>query len=80
VDIAQPDQTDIAIENCKLYLKSGGYIFLVIKTRSIDVTKDPRKVIENEIKKLEQSFQIKQIIDLQPYDKDHAMVVATFLG
>jgi len=80
VDIAQPDQTDIAIENCKLYLKSGGYMFLVIKTRSIDVTKDPRKVIENEIKKLEQSFQIKQIIDLQPYDKDHAMVVATFLG
>ena len=55
-------------------------MFLVIKTRSIDVTKDPRKVIENEIKKLEQSFQIKQIIDLQPYDKDHAMVVATFLG
>ena len=80
VDIAQPDQTDIAIENCKLYLKSGGYMFLVIKTRSIDVTKDPRKVIENEIKKLEQSFKIKQIIDLQPYDKDHAMVVATFLG
>ena len=80
VDIAQPDQTDIAIENCKLYLKPGGYMFLVIKTRSIDVTKDPRKVIENEIKKLEQSFKIKQIIDLQPYDKDHAMVVATFLG
>nr|AIE93250.1 fibrillarin (flpA) [uncultured marine thaumarchaeote AD1000_33_B07] len=50
------------------------------KTRSIDVTKDPRKVIENEIEKLEQSFKIKQIIDLQPYDKDHAMVVATFLG
>jgi len=63
-----------------LYLKSGGYMFLVIKTRSIDVTKEPRKVIENEIKKLEQNFQIKQIIDLQPYDKDHAMVVATFLG
>ncbi|SVA60016.1 uncharacterized protein METZ01_LOCUS112870, partial [marine metagenome] len=44
VDIAQPDQTDIAIENCKLYLKSGGYLFLVIKTRSIDVTKDPKRV------------------------------------
>ena len=80
VDIAQPDQTNIAIENCKLYIKSGGYMFLVIKTRSIDVTKEPRKVIENEIEKLEQSFKIKQIIDLQPYDKDHAMVVATFLG
>ena len=80
VDIAQPDQTDIAIENCKLYLKSGGYLFLVIKTRSIDVTKDPKRVIEDETKKLESLFQIRQTIDLHPYDKDHAMVIATSLG
>ena len=80
VDIAQPDQTDIAIENCKLYLKSGGYLFLIIKTRSIDVTKNPKGVIEDEIKKLESLFQIKQTIDLHPYDKDHAMVIATSLG
>ena len=79
VDIAQPDQTDIAIENCKLYLKSRGYLFLIIKTRSIDVTKDPKRVIKNEIKKLESLFEIKQTIDLHPYDKDHAMVIATLL-
>ena len=80
VDIAQPDQTEIAIENCRLYLKSGGYIFLVIKTRSIDVVKDPRSVIKEEIKKLETLFQIKQTIDLHTYDKDHAIVIATSLG
>ena len=80
VDIAQPDQTDIAITNCKMYLKSNGYLFLVIKTRSIDVVKDPRSVIKEEIKKLETLFQIKQTIDLHPYDKDHAMVIATSLG
>nr|AIF11495.1 fibrillarin (flpA) [uncultured marine thaumarchaeote KM3_52_B01] len=80
VDIAQPDQTDIAIDNCKMYLNSGGYLFLVIKTRSIDVTKDPKKVISNEIKKLEPLFEIKQIINLQPYDKDHVIVIAIFLG
>ena len=80
VDIAQPDQTDIAIDNCKMYLKSSGYLFLVIKTRSIDVTKDPKKVISNEIKKLEPLFEIKQIINLHPYDKDHVIVIAVFLG
>ena len=79
VDIAQPDQTNIAIENCRLYLKSGGYLFLVIKTRSIDVVKDPKKVIKDEIKKLDTMFEIKQTIDLHPYDKDHAMVIATSL-
>jgi len=79
VDIAQPDQTNIAIENCRLYLKSGGHLFLVIKTRSIDVVKDPKMVIKDEIKKLETLFDIKQTIDLHPYDKDHAMVIATLL-
>ena len=80
VDIAQPDQTDIAIANCKMYLKSNGYLFLVIKTRSIDVTKDPMKVVSNEIKKLEPLFEIKQTINLHPYDKDHVIVIAAFLG
>jgi fibrillarin-like pre-rRNA processing protein len=77
-DIAQPDQTEIAISNCKMFLKDGGYLFLVIKTRSIDVTQQPKKTIENEIKKLHSNFSVIQNIDLEPYDKDHAMVVAKY--
>jgi fibrillarin-like pre-rRNA processing protein len=79
-DIAQPDQTEITITNCKMYLKEGGYLFLVIKTRSIDVTRAPRKIIESEIKKLEPNFTVIQNIDLESYDKDHALVVAKYLG
>ncbi len=77
-DIAQPDQTEIAIANCKLYLKNSGYLFLVIKARSIDVTQAPKKIIENESKKLQTNFEILQLIDLHPYDKDHAMIIAKF--
>lgn len=79
VDIAQPDQTEIAITNCKMYLKNEGYLFLVIKTRSIDVTKAPRKIIENEKKKLQTNFELEQVIDLMPYDKDHAIVIAKYI-
>jgi len=79
VDIAQPDQTDIAIANCKMFLKNSGYLFLVIKTRSIDVTKAPKKIIEKEKNKLNENFEIIQVIDLSPYDKDHAMVIAKYL-
>lgn len=75
-DIAQPDQTDIAITNCKQFLKKGGLMFLVIKTRSIDVTKSPKRIVEEESEKLEELFDILQTIDLHPYDKDHAMVIA----
>ena len=80
VDIAQPDQTNIAIENCKMFLKNNGYLFLVIKSRSIDVTKDPKKIFEGEIKKLEGSFKINQVINLGPYDKDHAIVIGQYSG
>jgi fibrillarin-like pre-rRNA processing protein len=75
VDIAQPDQTQIAIDNCEMFLKKGGYFFLVIKTRSIDVTKAPKRIVKEEIEKLKERFEILQSIDLYPYDKDHAMVI-----
>ena len=52
----------------------------MIKTRSIDVTKDPKHVINSEVKKLESNFYVEQIIDLRPYDKDHAMVIAKSLS
>lgn len=80
VDIAQPDQTEIAILNCKTYLKKDGYIMLVIKTRSIDVTKDPSQIIKSEVKKLGMDFEVIQEINLHPYEKDHAIVLAKYLG
>ena len=76
VDIAQPDQTKIAIANCKMYLKKRGILFLVIKTRSIDVTKAPNQIINEEIKKLQSDFEILQRIDLKPFDKDHDRIIA----
>ena len=78
VDIAQPDQTKIAIDNCDMFLKKEGFFFLVIKTRSIDVTKAPKKIVAEEIEKLREKFEILESIDLHPYDKDHAMVIAKY--
>jgi fibrillarin-like pre-rRNA processing protein len=78
-DIAQPDQTEIAIDNCHVYLKQGGILLLVIKARSIDVTMDPRKVVKREIRKLESdNFKNLQVVNLDPFDKDHAFVYARF--
>jgi len=78
VDIAQPDQTEISITNCKMFLKNEGYLFLVIKTRSIDVTKPPKQIINEEMQKVKVNFDILQMIDLHPYDKDHAIIIAKF--
>lgn len=76
-DVAQPNQAEILVNNAKFYLKRNGYIFLAIKARSIDVTKSPREIFKKEIETLEQNgFKIIDTILLDPYDKDHAMVIA----
>ncbi len=76
-DIAQPDQTEIAIANCVTLLKEGGSLMLVVKARSIDVLKEPRKVFLEERAKLEKAgFEVKSIVELSPFDKDHALIFA----
>jgi fibrillarin-like pre-rRNA processing protein len=78
-DIAQPDQTEIAIANCVAYLKKGGIMLLLVKTQSIDVTRAPDAVIAQEAKKLEKAgFQIDQIMKLEPFDKDHGMIYCIY--
>ena len=78
-DIAQPDQTEIAILNCRAYLKQGGVMLLVVKTRSIDVTMEPRAVVLQESNKLEKNgFSLGQVINLEPFDKDHSMIYCNF--
>ncbi|MFZ3077497.1 MAG: fibrillarin-like rRNA/tRNA 2'-O-methyltransferase [Candidatus Aenigmatarchaeota archaeon] len=76
-DIAQPDATEIAIRNCKRFLKKGGYLLLTIKSRSVDVTKNPRKLIEEEIEKLRAAgFVIDDWKMLDPFERDHGFIVA----
>jgi fibrillarin-like pre-rRNA processing protein len=78
-DIAQSDQTDIAIKNCRAFLKNKGVMLIIIKTRSIDVTMNPNSVVAKESEKLRQNnFGINQTINLNPFDKDHALIHATY--
>ncbi|HDI12679.1 MAG: fibrillarin-like rRNA/tRNA 2'-O-methyltransferase [Hadesarchaea archaeon] len=74
-DIAQPDQTDIFLANGRAFLKEGGYALLVLKARSIDVTKEPWEIFRNEIEKLEKEMELLDAKILDPYEKDHAMLV-----
>jgi fibrillarin-like pre-rRNA processing protein len=77
-DIAQPDQTEIAIANCTRLLRKNGRLLLAVKARSIDVLKDPELVYEEEKRKLEKAgFNVELIVDLKPFEKDHVLVSAS---
>jgi len=78
-DIAQPEQASIVNANARMFLRSGGALYLAIKARSIDVTKEPDEIYVREIKTLEVgNFEIVDVVHLDPYDKDHAMVYAIY--
>ncbi len=74
-DIAQRNQAEIFIKNCKLFLKSGGYGLLAVKARSIDVKKRPKELFEETRKQLEKEFTVIDYRILEPYEKDHCMII-----
>jgi fibrillarin-like pre-rRNA processing protein len=76
-DVAQPEQARVLADNADVFLVDGGWVMLAIKAQSIDVTKEPSVVYEEEITVMEtRGFSVVEVIHLEPYDKAHAMVIA----
>ena len=74
-DVADPEEVELFIRNCKMFLKENGYGMIAIKSQSIDVTKDPTLIYEESRKKLEEDFKILDFVTLDPYDKAHGFFV-----
>lgn len=75
-DIAQRNQTQIFIKNMDKFLKPRGYGLLAVKSRSIDVTKRPREVYNEQKDMIVTSgYEVLEMIDLGPHERDHAMIV-----
>jgi fibrillarin-like pre-rRNA processing protein len=75
MDIAQKNQAEIFIKNCKAFLKPGGFGLLALKARSVDVTRNPKDVFREIRAKLEREFAVVDYRELDPFEMDHAMFV-----
>ena len=73
-DIAKKNQVEILFKNIK-FLKNKGYVILSIKSRSIDVTKNPKKIFLEVEEKLKQKMKIIDKKELDPFEKDHILFV-----
>lgn len=73
-DISQKNQVKIFTENAKMHLKPKGKALLTIKARSISSTEDPKKIFKHEINEMKTYFNIKEIIRLDPFQKDHLLL------
>jgi fibrillarin-like pre-rRNA processing protein len=77
-DISQRNQAEIFIKNVERYLRENGQGILMIKARSIDVALKPKQayeIVNNELKK--NGFKIENVIELNPYEKDHATILVS---
>ena len=76
-DIAQPEQARVLADNAELFLVDGGWVMLAVKAQSIDVTREPSEIYEQEMNIMKaRGFRISDVVHLEPYDKAHAMIVA----
>jgi fibrillarin-like pre-rRNA processing protein len=74
-DVAQPEQAGITRQNCP-FLKTGGMLVLMLKTRSVDVRKEPVEVFQDTLEVLiSAGLIVQECVWLTPYHHDHAAIV-----
>ena len=79
IDVSQKDQSRILGENCKRFLKDKGHFMMSLKAASIDSTKDPEIVFEEELRKLEKfGFKPEEMVRLEPYEKNHCIIQGVY--
>ncbi len=78
-DISQRNQSEIFVKNIKQYLKEKGTGLIMVKARSINVAIKPKVVYKNVCNYLkENNLRIKQVLELEPYEKDHAAILISY--
>lgn len=78
-DVAQPDQARIVSLNSQYFLKNGGHFVISIKANCIDSTAKPEAVFASEVQKLKaDGFKPAEQVTLEPYERDHAVVVGSY--
>jgi fibrillarin-like pre-rRNA processing protein len=74
-DVSQRNQAEIFVKNAR-FLKKGGFGALTLKTKSISQSKKMRDVLSEEKKKLAESFEVAQVVSLEPFEASHYLILA----
>ena len=74
-DVASPEQAQIALRN-SIFLKKTGTLIVVLKTRSIDVTRQPEDVLADVRQEFgDAGLFVDTMTWILPYHRDHAALV-----
>ena len=74
-DVAQAAQAGIAVKHLP-FLRSGGRLILMLKTRSVDIRRSPEEVFADACLELSAAgLEVVKTMWLMPYHQDHAAIV-----
>ena len=73
-DVSARDQAAILNKNSSM-LKPGGYAYFIIKSQSIDISKNPEKVFDEALKSVSPIFEVVELVKLEPFDDLHMFAV-----
>jgi fibrillarin-like pre-rRNA processing protein len=76
VDLAQPDQVDIAWTNARLFLRGAGTLILALKTSSMGRTLEPRAHLAAATERLSGGFDLLPAVPLDPFHRRHYLIAA----
>ncbi|ADM12403.1 rRNA methyltransferase NOP1 [Encephalitozoon intestinalis ATCC 50506] len=78
-DVSQPDQTRIVALNAQYFLKEGGGVDVSIKANCVNSSVPAETVFAEEVNILRKhNIKPKEQVTLEPFEKDHAMIVGKF--
>lgn len=73
-DVAQKNQAEIFSKNWELFAHPKSVGYLVIKSKSVDVTKPKEQVLKQELKALGKHIKVEQILSLEKHEKSHFLI------
>lgn len=73
-DASAREQSGILNKN-SVMLEKDGYAYFIIKSQSIDISKDPKQVFQEELRNTSSNFKTLEKIDIEPYDSLHMFYV-----
>ncbi len=73
-DVAQKNQADIFLKNWKVFAHSASQGFLIIKSRSIDFSMDPSRVVAKELVTIKKHASVEQVVDLGNFERSHFLL------
>ncbi|MCI4346736.1 MAG: fibrillarin-like rRNA/tRNA 2'-O-methyltransferase [Thermoplasmata archaeon] len=74
LDIAQPDQSRIAIDNARAFLRPGGLLLLFLKTASLGRDRSTETQVRAIEKELGREFRLEPPLSLAPFHRAHLLL------